>query len=540
MKAHDFSPGKAVRLFPGKDSFMKKIFTLLLAAAALLTLAACSSAVPEAKEPAPAGTGSTLVYGSGSFTRINPAMDEHGEINLLIFNGLTAHDADNAVIPCLAKSWDFDRDTCTYTFHLEENVRWHDGESFTANDVKFTVEAIMDPENASENAPNFEDVEEISITDEHTVVFRLSAPNAAFLDYMTMSVLPEHLLAGEDMQTSDFFRAPVGTGPYKLAEWDEGQAVTLVRNEDYFKGAANIETVIFKFVPDDSARVLQLQSGELDLAQLTPRDAQSLAGREGFAVYRMTTSDYRGIMFNFNNSYWQNNRDLIPAVCCAIDRQAIVDSVLLGCGESAYGPLQRNVCNNPDAERWDYDPERAETILLDSGYEKQADGFYYRGGEKAAFVLNAPSGDRVRLEIAQAAAQQLRQVGIDCTVEIPSVVDWGSQMAYLIGWGSPFDADDHTYKVFGTGKGANYSGYSNPEVDKYLTLARETGDPGERARYYAGFQAELSRDPAFAFICYVDADYAAVEGLRGISTDTVLGHHGVGIFRNVTEWTIEK
>ncbi|MCM1149820.1 MAG: ABC transporter substrate-binding protein [Butyricicoccus sp.] len=519
---------------------MKKLFTLLLAAAIALSLAACGSSAPEAADSSPARGGSTLIYGSGSFTRINPAMDEHGEINLLLFNGLTAHDGGNNVVPCLAESWEFDRDSCTYTFHLAGGVRWHDGESFTAEDVKFTVEAIMDPDNASENAPNFEDVEEITAPDERTVSFRLSAPNAAFLDYMTMPVLPEHLLAGEDMQTSDFFRAPVGTGPYRLAEWDEGQAVTLVRNEDYFKGAVNIETIIFKFVPDDSARTLQLRAGELDLAQLTPRDAQTFAGDESFAVYRMTTSDYRGIMFNFNNPYWDENREMIPAICCAIDRQAIVDSVLLGCGESAYGPLQRNVYDNPDAERWDYDPGRAETILLDSGYEKRSDGFYYRGDQKAAFVLNAPSGDRVRLEIAQAAAQQLRAVGIDCSVEIPTVVDWGGQMAYLIGWGSPFDADDHTYKVFGSGKGANYSGYSNATVDRYLTLARETDDEALRAEYYDAFQLELSRDPAFAFICYVDADYVAAAGLEGISADTVMGHHGVGIFWNIAEWTITK
>ena len=512
---------------------MKKILTALMCAA-LLLLTACAGTAPEA------GDGSVLVYGSGEITRINPAMDEHGEINILIFNGLTAHDGKNAVIPCLAKSWDFDAATCTYNFHLEENVRWHDGEPFTAKDVKFTIESIMDPENASENAPNFEEVEEITVIDEHTAAFRLSAPNAAFLDYMTMPVLPEHLLAGEDMQTSNFFHAPVGTGPYKLTDWDEGQSITLTRNEDYFKGAANIETIIFKFVPDDSARALQLMGGELDLAQLTPRDADNCAALDGFRVYRMETSDYRGIMFNFNNPYWDEHPMLINAVCCALDRQAIVDAVLLGHGEAAWGPLQRNVYNNPDAERWDYDPERAEEILADCGYEKRSDGFFYGDGERIGFVLNAPAGDRVRLEIAQAAAQQLRAVGIDCTVEIPTVVDWGGQMAYLIGWGSPFDADDHTYKVFGTGKGANYSGYSNKAVDECLTLARETDDASVRARYYAAFQEELALRPAFAFICYVDADYAAVTGLEGIAWDTVLGHHGVGIFWNVTQWSIQK
>ena len=174
---------------------------------------------------------STLVYGSGDYTRINPAMDEHGEINILIFNGLTAHDGDNQVVPALAKDWTFDEDTCTYTFHLQEGVKWHDGEEFTADDVKFTIEAIMDPENGSENAPNYEDVQEINVIDDHTISFKLDAPNVAFLDYMTMAVLPEHLLEGENMQESDFFRHPIGTGPYKMTEWDEGQAIVLEKNE---------------------------------------------------------------------------------------------------------------------------------------------------------------------------------------------------------------------------------------------------------------------------------------------------------------------
>ena len=112
-------------------------------------------------------------------------------------------------------------------------------------------------------------------------------------------------------------------------------------------------------------------------------------------------------------------------------------------------------------------------------------------------------------------------------------------MAYLIGWGSPFDADDHTYKVFGTEKGANYSGYSNSSVDQYLLMARQSDKPEVRAGAYAKFQEELAKDPAFAFICYVDANYVADSGIQGISRDTVMGHHGVGIFWNVAEWTME-
>ena len=112
-------------------------------------------------------------------------MDEHSEISVLLFDGLTDHDGSDKVIPRLAKSWKISDDGKTYTFNLQENVKWHDGKPFTAEDVKFTIEGIMDPKNESENAPNYEDVEKIEVKDPHTVVFHLKAPNYAFLEYMT-------------------------------------------------------------------------------------------------------------------------------------------------------------------------------------------------------------------------------------------------------------------------------------------------------------------------------------------------------------------
>ncbi len=484
--------------------------------------------------------GETLVYGSGDYTRINPAMDEHGEINLLLFDGLTAHDGENQVVPGLATRWEYDANTYTYTFYLDARARWHDGASVTADDVKFTIEAIQNPENASENAPNYEDVEEITVLGDHAIAFRLAATNVAFLDYMTMPVLPRHLLEGEDMQTSDFFRNPIGTGPYKLASWEEGQAITLAKNEEYFKGEPNIDTIIFKIVPDDNAKALQLKSGELDLALLTPKDAATFAENGQYRCYDMKTSDYRGILFNFAHPYWQDNRDLIPAVCYGIDRQAIVDAVLLGQGMPAYGPLQQNIYNNADVEHYDYSPQKAREVLENAGCAMGQDGYYARNGETVGFVISVGAGDQVRLEIAQIAAQQLREIGMDVTVEIPAQVDWAGQMAYLIGWGSPFDADDHTYKVFGTEKGANYSSYSNTQVDQFLVEARQSDDPAVRKEAYAHFQEALAQDPPFAFICYIDANYVADASISGIDAETVMGHHGVGIFWNVEDWIIEK
>lgn len=535
---------------------MKKI---LIISVLLLMLTACQNA-EKVQNSAISGKNAengksdnlsqTLTYGASSrITRINPLLDEHGEVNILLFNGLTAHGKNGEIVPSLAKTWEYDPETNTYTFSLEENVQWHDGESFTAEDVKFTIEAIKDPKNQSENAPNFEEVAEIIVVDPHTVSFRLTAPNAAFLDYMTVSILPKHALENENLEFSEFFtKTPIGTGPYKLTAWAEGQYITLEKNENYFKSPPKIQTIHIKFLEDDSSRFLQLQAGEIDLAQLTSRDAKALEASQekeegniqNFTIYHMKTADYRGIMFNFNHPYWQKNRDLIPAINYALDREKMVEIILQGRGEPAYGPLQRNIYNNSQIQQYSYDLTRSKFLFEKLRCQKMEDNFYYRDGEKLAFTINVPAGDQVRLNLAQAAAQNLKEAGIDVKVEIPAAIDWKTQMAYLIGWGSPYDADDHTYKVFGTGMAANYSGYSNPLVDKALRDARSTGDPDLRREAYGEFQEALAADPPFAFLCYVDADYAAVSSLKGISTDTVLEHHGVDIFWNVTEWTLER
>lgn len=509
---------------------MKRIFALILALCLLASFTACAS-----KEQ----NGTTLVYGSADYDTINPIMNEHCEIKHLLFDSLVKRDGEGALVPSLAESWSYDEEQMAYCFLLRSDVQWHDGEAFNAEDVKFTIEAIMDPENGSENYPNYEEVSEIRVISDTEIVFILSEPNYAFLDYMTMSILPEHLLRGEDLWESDFFRHPIGTGPYRLESWDVGQAITLVKNEKYFAGSAQIDTIIFKIVTDDSARALQLKNGELDLAQVTPKDASAFQNADGLTVYDMKTADYRGILYNFANEYWQENGDLIPAISYCIDRQAMVDAVLLGAGFVAYSPIQLNCYHYDGAERYDYDLTRAEEAFLAAGCQRDGDGYWCRDGERIGFTINATPGDQVRIDMAQIAAQQLREAGLDVSANVPAEgIDWEGQSCCIIGWGSPFDADDHTYKVFSTGAGANYSSYSNALVDQYLKLARQTDDPAMRGEYYRQFEIAMAEQPAYTFFCYVDAIFVANERISGIDADTILGHHGVGIFWNITQWTM--
>ena len=482
----------------------------------------------------------TLVYGSSDYTAINPALYEHGEINLLLFAGLTAHDGDNEVVPALAEEWSFDKATNTYSFTMREGLTFHDGQPLTSEDVKFTIEAIKDPANGSENASNFEDVKEVKVIDDTHVDIVLTAPNAAMPDYLTIGILPKHILEGEDMTTSSFNQNPVGAGPYKMVSWDMGQAIVMEKFDNYYQGTPNIDTVIFKIVEDTDARALQLESGELNFAQITPKAVKTFEGKDGFSVYTMKTSDYRGIMYNFNSEFFKTHRELPAILSYAIDRQAIIDSVLLGHGQVAYSPLQAGAYNNGSVEKYQYDPAKVQQLLEDEGWKKNADGIYEKDGQTLSFNINCAQGDQVRIDMANICAQNLNDVGADVKVEVPADIDWAGQDAYLIGWGSPFDPDDHTYKVFGTDKGANYSGYSNSEVDKLLTAARQTDDESTRKALYTQFQEELAKDPAYTFIAYIDAVYAGASNITGITEDTVLGHHGVGIFHNIHEWTITE
>ena len=194
--------------------------------------------------------------------------------------------------------------------------------------------------------------------------------------------------------------------------------------------------------------------------------------------------------------------------------------------------------NNDKINKYSYDPEKTQELLEQAGWIKK-DGVYEKDGDRLAFTITCGEGDQVRIDMATICAQQLREIGADVNVAVEANVDWEGQEAYLIGWGSPFDPDDHTYKVFGTNKGANYSGYSNEMVDQWLLKARRTDNEEERKNYYNKFQEELAKDLPYTFLAYVDAIYVSSRPITGITEDTLLGHHGVGIFWNIEDWEIE-
>ena len=234
-------------------NYGRKYAAITLAA---VTAACTGAAAGSAVTVAAAEENKTLVYAGESESTINPLLNNHDELPDLIFSGLMKYDANGKPVEDLAESYTFDKDTNTYTFKLRDGVKWHDGEDFNAEDVVYTYKELTEDETLGASiTSNYQDITSIEAPDDQTVIFTLDQYDAAMLDYFTMGILPEHLLEGEDVNTTSFNQNPVGTGRYKFEDWDAtGGMITLKRNEDYYGKVPNIETVVYRTVSDETTK----------------------------------------------------------------------------------------------------------------------------------------------------------------------------------------------------------------------------------------------------------------------------------------------
>lgn len=485
----------------------------------------------------------TLVYAGEGTDTINPVLDTHGELVTIVFDGLLVLDASGKPTPCLAESYQYDEETLTYTFHLRHDVKWHDGEAFTAEDVLFTYDVLMNDDTISASTrSNYEDITSIEAPDDDTVVITLGAPVAAMETYFACGIMPRHLLEGEDMNTASFNQAPVGTGKYKLADWDiAGGMITFVRNEDYFGKVPNIERLVYKTVGDETTKATMLQSGEADLAWLNANYAAQFRGNDAYKNWDFTTADYRGCAMDFRTEFWQQNGDSIGVLNYALDKELIVESVLQSQGAVAYSPIQLNpLGTNKEADIYYYDLEKFDSEMEALGWEKGDDGIYERGGQDFHFTIQVRDYEEERVDLANLVSNMLRQAGVEMEVVFVTKFDWGSGYnGFLAGYATQFDPD-MAFVQFTTNGSDNTMQYSNEEVDRLLKEARHTVDDGKRLDVYGEFEEVYAKNPGVLLIAYLDGNYVGIKGIDGLDTSRILGHHAVGVMWNIEEWTITR
>lgn len=483
----------------------------------------------------------TLVYSGEGQSVLNPLLHNTDDIQAIIYSGLMKYDGNNKPVVDLAESYDYDAGTKTYTFHLRDGVKWHDGEAFSADDVVFTYEALTKDKTLSSGiTSSYQDIKRVNALDKDTVTIEMKQENAAMLDYFTIGIIPRHLLEGKDLNTDSFNQHPVGTGRYKFVSWDAAaNEICLVRNEDYYGKVPNIKNIIFQNVYDESTKATMMRAGETDLAWLNAIYASTFNNDDAYQVTKHPSADWRGISLNFKKDFWAKNKDSAAVLNYALDKQAILNAVVEGYGEPAYSPIQtNNMGGNQDADLYGYDLEQFASAMEKLGWIKGSDGIYVRDGQKFQFSLMVPESEIERVDIAKLAANQLRNVGIDIELEVVSGWNYMDYDSFLAGQAYPNDADA-LYAALTTNGSGNSLGYSNKKVDELLEKARHETDPDKRKELYGKFEKAYAKEPGSVLICYLDAFYVSNSGIKGIDTNRLLDHHARGIFWNVEEWTFE-
>ncbi len=426
-----------------------------------------------------------------------------------IHNALYEMDHNYELVPVLAESYEASADGLTYTFKLRKDVTFHNGDVFTSEDVKYTFDWIMDEANASTRAANFALVTSVEAPDESTVVVSLSEADVTFMvKAATTLIYPAkyHAEVGEE----EYSGKPVGTGPFKLKEWNAQQRTVLERFDEHFRGPANFDEFRLDVVPEAGGRMAALQSGQADnsIWQLNAEDNVTLVDSGDFTVFE--TLNVATNHFPLNNTHpVLGDKAVRQAMMYALDRQALVDDIFLGQAVVATSNLSPGVEKyyNADVPMYEFDPEKAKQVLEDAGWVEGDDGIREKDGQKLAFTCVAISGDSNRRPEAEVAQQAYKDVGMDMQLQEATVdtileaMVAGDMDMSLFNWtygGS--DGDPDARDTLSTDGANNFSNFSNERVDELLTNGVTEQDEAKRIEMYKEIQAIVAEEVPFIYI----------------------------------------
>ncbi|MCK9230846.1 MAG: peptide-binding protein [Syntrophales bacterium] len=494
--------------------------------------------------------GDILVEGSiGDASNLIPILSSdstsHG-IARLVFNGLVKYDKDITISGDLARSWDISDDGLVITFHLRDDVTWHDGEPFTAHDVLYTWQVTVDPKTPTAYAGDFLKVTQAEVLDDHTFRVTYDEPFAPALASWSAVILPRHLLEGRDITRSPLGRHPVGTGPFMFKEWVTGQKIVLVANPGYFEGRPRVDGYIMRIIPDMATMFLELRAQGIDEMNLTPlqftRQTETPLFRKNYNKYQYLSFGYTYLGYNHENPLFQDRR-VRQALSYAIDTQEIIRGVLLGLGQEATGPLKPGTwAYNPDVRRYRYNPEKALELLAEAGWtDTTGDGFLDRDGRRFSFEIITNQGNEVRAKCAEIIQRRLAEIGIDVKIRI---IEWAAFInefinrkrfdATILGWSISMDPD--MYDVWHSSKTRpgelNFISFANDEVDELLERGRSTFEQELRKACYHRIQEIIAEEQPYTFLFVPQALPIIHARFRGIEPAPI------GIGHNFIEWYV--
>lgn len=494
-------------------------------------------------------TGRIVVGLSQEPTSFNPLM-VHNEVDegvyFSIFDALFRIDPQGVIQPNLAvevptqENGGISEDGLAWRIRLRDDVRWHDGEPFTAEDVKYTLELIVNPDFRAWRTLGHALLRDITVVSPTEITWRMEEPFAPYMSFLTETfMVPKHILEKEaDPNEAAFNQAPIGTGAFKWGQRIAGDHIELVANPDYFGDGPYIEQLVFKYIPDRTVLYTQFQSGDIDLvglAYIAPDKYAEASALPDRTVELIPAPQFEFILLNMERPQFKELA-VREALYAAMDRKMIIDAIYYGvAGLTETFMPQQSFYYNPDLPVQEFNLDRARKLLDDAGWVPGADGIRAKDGVRLAFANTTTAGDHLREQLQQFLQQTFAEIGVEMTISnLPPAVLWGDFWTY-----SRFDSAiaGTTYLVASDpdvtlrfhskaipsqtgGRGSNNSQYSNPEIDALLEEGARTFDPEKRREIYFKVQEIIRRDLPLLPLYARTLVYGRKAGIEGFVANT--------------------
>ena len=494
--------------------------------------------------PGPPTYGDWLIRNLGSDPQtLNPVTSSDlysSYVNDLIFSKMIDVDSDGNIIPSVATSWNISKDNKSFIFHLRSDVKFHDGVSLTAYDVKYTWDKIMDPKSLAENKrADFEYVDRFEVINKDTLRAVYKIPFSPALESWGFSIIPKHIFEKEDFLKSDYNKNPIGSGPYVFQKWKSNQYIMLTANNNYWGTKPYLKKIVFKMIPDQTVSFNSLLKGDLDVEGLTPLQWKKFSKSSDFEnkFYKMNyyTRSFSYIAWNANgrNPFFKDKK-VRQAMSYSLNRELIKEKVFYGLGELCSGPFYpKSWANDTTIKPIQFDLNKARLLLSEAGWKPGKDGILYKNGVPFRFKFLLTSSSDLGKRITIIYQEDLRKIGV---ILEPQQMEWATFLerikdrdyeAATLGWSLSLDPDP--YMIWHSSQikeGLNYVNYSNPEVDRLIEEGRTTFNVKKRTELYHRIHQILADEQPYTFMFHSPSLVAVDRRFQ----DVKLSNQGLGLF----------
>ncbi|HKZ06133.1 MAG TPA: peptide-binding protein [Methylomirabilota bacterium] len=543
---------------------MRRLAGLAVVLGIIAALAGGCGSQGETKGAAPSEASTERAYGDtfveasiGDIGALIPSLATDApshEVGGLVYDQLIRADKNVTWLPAMAESWQFTPDCLGLTFKLRKDVKWHDGQPFTSEDVVFTWKTLVNPKTPAPFKEKFLQIENVTAPDPYTAQVTYKQPFGRALESWDEYILPKHLLEGYvadgKLRESPQNKRPIGTGPYRFKEWRSGEKVVLVASPDYYLGQPYLSRIVYRVIPSQATIFLELKARGVDYsAGLTAvqymRQTEYPAFRKAYNKFRYPGNGYTFLAFNLKDPRFADRR-VRQAFAHAIDKKELMDGVAMGLAREATGPIRpTNWAYTDQVPRFAFDPAAAKRLLEDAGWaDRDGDGIVEdRNGRPFAFTIRTNQGNDERKRIAEIVQQRLLHVGVKVEIQ---TIDWASFIkefvkprkfeAIVLGLGFGVDPDQYVlWHSSQTGpEQMNRTGYANPEVDALLEKGRASCRREDRVKTYHRIQEILAEDLPMLFLYVRDALPVVSSRVHGPDPGPA------GMLWNLHEWYVPK